>query len=73
MKSCPYILLTLKAFITKSRMLLSSADIFEASLSEDPDQTAHRREVWSGSTLFASILMITNQQTFSDVVILLAF
>ena len=34
-------LLTLKAHITKSRMLLSSAEIFEASStnSVDPDQT----------------------------------
>ena len=62
-------LLTLKARITKSYMLLSSAEIiFEVSLtnSVDQDQTGY------GSTLFASIHMLTNKQTFSDVNILLA-
>ena len=29
--------------------------------------------VWSGSTLFASILKLTNKQAFSDAVILKAF
>ena len=38
-------------------MLLSSAEIFETNR-VDPDQTAH-----VGSTLFASILMLTNKQT----------
>ena len=56
-------------------MLLASVEIFEASStnSVDPDQTAPVRAVRSGSTLFTSILMLTNKQTFSDVVILLAF
>ena len=47
-------------------MLLLSGEIFEASLSNsvEPDQTA---PVGSGSTLFASIHMLTNKQTFSDV------
>ena len=64
-------LLTHKAHITKSRMLLPSAEIIETSLTNsvhvDPDQTAP----WS--TMFASIHILTNKQTFSDVVILLAF
>ena len=49
-------------------MLLSSAEIFEASStnSVDPDQTTPVGTVWSGSTLFASILMLINKQTFSD-------
>ena len=56
-----------RIFNTKSRMLLSPAGIFDASLTNgvDPDQT--------GSTLFSSKLMLTNKQAFSDVVILLAF
>ena len=49
-----------------------SAEIFEtlSTNSVDPDQTAPA--VCSGSTLFVSILMLTNKQTFSDVVILMA-
>ena len=69
-------LLTLKAHITKNRMLLSSAGIFEASLtnSVDPDQSAPvRGAVFFGSTLFASTYMFANKQKFSDVVTLLAF
>ena len=51
---------TLKRISQNRRMLLTSADIFEASSTNsiDPDQT------WSWSTLFASILMLTNKQTF---------
>ena len=58
----------LKRISQNSRVLLSSAEIFEAysTNSIDPDQTAPI--VWPGSTLFASILMFTNKQTFSDVV-----
>ena len=37
----------------------------------DPDQTAPVGAVWSGSTMFASVLML--KLTFSDAVILLAF
>ena len=46
---------TLKADITKNRMLLSSAEIFEVSLTNnvDPDQAAP-----------ASILMLTNKNIF---------
>ena len=59
-------LLTLKAYITKNRMPLSSAEIFEdpSKYSTDPDQTASIGAVWSGSTLYASIFMLTNKQTF---------
>ena len=51
---------TLKRISQNRQMLLASADIFEASSTNsiDPDQT------WSWSTLFASILMLTNKQTF---------
>ena len=44
-------------------MLLLSTKKLEASLtnSVDPDQT-----VWSGSTLFASILMLTNKDIFGS-------
>ena len=47
-------------------MPLSSAEIFEdpSIFSVDTDQTAPIGSVWSGSTLYASILMITNKQTF---------
>ena len=63
---------TLNSHIIKSCMLFSSAEIFEASLtnSVDPDQPAVGA-VWSGSTLFAFILMLINKQTFSDVIIIL--
>ena len=46
-------------------MPLSSAEIFEdpSIYSVDPDQTASI-SVWSGSTLYASIIMLTNKQTF---------
>ena len=56
-------------------MPLSSAEIFEepSIYSVDPDQTAHIGSVWSGSTLYASIFMLTNNQTFFDAVILLVF
>ena len=56
-------------------MLLLSAQIFEAFLtnSVEPDQTAPVGAVLSGSTLFASKDMLTDKQTFSDVVIFLAF
>ena len=52
-----------------------SAEIFEDPLicSVDPDQTASIGSVWSGSTLYASIFMLTNKQTFFDAVILLVF
>ena len=58
----------------KKRMPLSSAEIFEdpSICSVDPDQTASIGSVWSGSTLYASI-MLTNKQNFSDAVILLVF
>ena len=54
-------------------MLLWSAKIFEASSanSVDPDQTALVGAVGSGSTLFASILMLNNKHTLLDAVILL--
>ena len=49
-------------------MPLSSAEIFEDPsnyiYSVDPDQTASIGSVWSGSTLYASIIMLTNKQTF---------
>ena len=49
-------------------MPLSSAEIFEdpsnSIYSEDPDQTASIVSVWSGSPLYASIIMLTNKQTF---------
>ena len=64
-------LFTLKAHITKSCMLLSSAEIFEASLTniEDPDQTAPVHTVCLytyvnqetdifGCSYFAGILMV---------------
>ena len=68
-------LLTLQVYITKNRMPMSSAEIFEdpSIYSVDPDQTASIGSVWSGSTLYASIFMLTNKQTFFDAVILLVF
>ena len=68
-------LLTLYVYITKNRMPMSSAEIFEdpSIYSVDPDQTASIGSVWSGSTLYASIFMSTNKQTFCDAVILLVF
>ena len=56
-------------------MPMSSAEIFEdpSIYSVDPDQTASIGSVWSGSTLYASIFMLTNKQTFFDAVILLVF
>ena len=47
-------------------MPLSSAEIFEdpSIFSVDTDQTSSVGSVWSGSTLYASIFMITNKQTF---------
>ena len=50
----------------KKRKPLSSAEIFEdpSIYSVDPDQTASIVSVWSGSTLYASIIMLTNKQTF---------
>ena len=56
-------------------MHMSSAEIFEnpSLYSVDPDQTASIGSVWSGSTLYASIVMLTNKQTFFDAVILLVF
>ena len=58
-------LLTVKAQITKCRMLLSSAELFEASSTNSvvPDQTASIGADCSGSTLFDSIPMLTNKQT----------
>ena len=54
-------------------MYMSSAEIFhsEAFLtnSVDSDQTAPVGAVRSGSTLFASVLMLTNNKNFSDVII----
>ena len=60
-------LLTLQVYITNNRMSMSSAEIFEdpSIYSVDPDQTASIGSVWSGSTLYASIFMLTNKQTFS--------
>ena len=45
---------------------MSPAEIFEdpSIFSVDTDQTASIGSVWSGSTLYASIFMITNKQTF---------
>ena len=56
-------------------MPMSSAEIFEdpSIYSVDPDQTASIGSVWYGSTLYASIFMLTNKQTFFDAVILLVF
>ena len=50
----------------KNRMPLSSAEIFEdpSIYIVDPDQTASIGSVWSGSTLYASVFMLTNKQTF---------
>ena len=47
-------------------MPMSSAEIFEdpSIYSVDPDQTALIGSVWFGSTLYASIFMLTNKQTF---------
>ena len=68
-------LLTLQVYITKNRLPMSSAEIFEdpSIYSVDPDQTASIGSVRSGSTLYASIFMLTNKQTFFDAVILLVF
>ena len=54
----------------KNRMPMSSAEIFEdpSIYSVDPDQTASIGSVWPGSTLYASIFMLTNKQTFFDAV-----
>ena len=43
-------------------MPLSSAEIFEdpSIYSVDPNQTASIGSVWSGSTLYASIIMLTD-------------
>ena len=64
--------LTLKAHITKSRLVSCLLKHFEASLtnSVDPDQTAPISLIWS--TPFASLLMLNNKQ-ISKVVILLEF
>ena len=53
----------------------SSAEIFEdpSIYSVDPDQNASIGSVWSRSTLYASIFMLINKQTFFDAVILLVF
>ena len=53
-------LLTLKAHAHKMYVFLSSTKIFEAPYtnSVDPDQTAPVGAVWSGSTMFASMLML---------------
>ena len=47
-------------------MPLSSAETFEnpSIYSVDPDQTASIGSVWPRSTLYASIIMLTNKQTF---------
>ena len=47
-------------------MPLSSAEIFEdpSIYTVDPDQTASIGSVWSGSTLYASIFMLNNKETF---------
>ena len=54
---------------------MSSAEIFEdpSIYSVDPDQTASIGSVWSGYTLYASIFMLIDKQTFFDAVILLVF
>ena len=56
----------LSVYYKKKRIPLSSAEIFEdpSIYSVDPDQTASIGSVWSGSTLYASIIMLTNKQTF---------
>ena len=53
-------LLTLKPHTHKINVFLSSTKIVEASEtnSVDPDQTAPVGAVWSGSTMFASMLML---------------
>ena len=58
--------INLKAYITKNRMPLPSAEIFEdpSIYSVNPDQTAFIGAVWSWSTLYASIFILTNKQTF---------
>ena len=50
-------------------------NVFEAFSTNgvDPDQTALVGAVSSESTQFDSIIMLTNKQTFSDAVTLLAF
>ena len=64
-----------KAYITKKSYAFSSAEIFEVSATntEDPDQTVPTGAIWSGSTRLASLLILTNKQTFLDVVISLGF
>ena len=59
----------------KNRIPMSSAEIFAdpSIYSVDPDQTASIGSVWSGSTLYASIFILTNKQTLFDAVILLVF
>ena len=54
---------------------MSSAEIFEdpSIYSVDPDRTASIGSVWSVSTMYASLFMLTNKQTFFDAVILLVF
>ena len=49
----------------KKTYTFSSAEIFEdpSIYSVDPDQTASIGSVWSGSTQYASIIMLTNKQT----------
>ena len=65
-------LLTLKAHITKSCMFFLSAEICKAfsTNSVDPDQT--EQSDLGPLCLPLYILMLTNKQTFSNVVILLA-
>ena len=59
-------LLTIKVYISKNRTPLSPAEVLEdpSIYSADSDQTASIGAVWSGSTLYASIFMLTNKQTF---------
>ena len=65
----------LSVYYKKNRVSMLSVKIFEdpSIYSVDPDQTASIGSVWSGSTMYASIFMLTNKQTFFDAVILLVF
>ena len=63
-------LLTLKAHITESRMILSSAEIFEASSTSSVDPEKYNL---GPHYLLLNLCKRANKQIFSDVVILLAF
>ena len=69
-KSLTSHVLTLKAHITKIVCFCCLLTHIEASLSNsvDPDETAPIGAVSSGSTLFASLLMLNNKHAFSNIV-----